>query len=98
MSFGTQMNLMVLRICWQVEDIDCDVLLGNMEDVHQTSKQLIAEMEENREQLGKVFASTSKSLLVVYTVYCKNHNVATVTLKRVSLCGEKHTCVCFVFV
>ena len=74
------------------------MLLGNMEDVHQASKQLIAEMEENREQLGKVFASTSKSLLVVYTVYCKNHNVATVALKRVSAYYYENSCVCFVFV
>lgn len=76
----------------KVEDVDCDVLLGNMEDVWETSKHMLAEMEEHREHLGRVFSTSSKTLLTVYTVYCKNHNVATVTLKRYMddpvLCGK----------
>ena len=54
-----------------------------MDEVCQISEELISAMEQEREQIGSVFVRMSKVLLEVYTAYCKNHNLATLALKKV---------------
>ena len=71
-----------LSLALQYEGIECDVLFGNIDEVCQISEELIAAMEE-KEQIGSVFVRMSKVLLEVYTAYCKNHNLATLALKKV---------------
>ena len=67
----------------QCDGIECDVLFGNIDEVCQMSEELLAAMEEEREQIGSVFVRMSKELLEVYTIYCKNYNLATLALRKV---------------
>ena len=62
------------------------MLFGNIDEVCQISEELIAAMEEEKEQIGSVFVRMSKVLLEVYTAYCKSHNLATLALKKVLPC------------
>ena len=56
-----------LSLALQCEGIECDVLFGNIGEVCQISEELIAAMEEEKEQIGSVFVRMSKVLLKVYT-------------------------------
>lgn len=66
------------------------MLFGNIDEVCQISEELISAMEEEREQIGSVFVRMSKVLLEVYTAYCKNHNLATLALKKVCPQHSQH--------
>ena len=61
-----------------------------MDEVCQISEELISAMEQEREQIGSVFVRMSKVLLEVYTAYCKNHNLATLALKKVCPQHSQH--------
>ena len=50
-------------------------------------------MEEEREQMGSVFVRMSKVLLEVYTIYCKNYNLATLALRKVCTHALPPTCI-----
>lgn len=68
------------------------MLFGNIDEVCQISEELIAVMEEEREQIGSVFVRMSKVLLEVYTGYCKNYNLATLALRKVCNMHTYSTC------
>ena len=54
-----------------------------MEAVCEISAKLLETMEQDKEYLGRVFLYMSKFFFEVYTVYCKNHNLATICLRKV---------------